>query len=304
MAQSQGHAQPGPGSPESRLDTHQVEILLRVQVFHCERRKHTINKPEGTARPRSQDPPLNLRVDPRTQRSPDSQNWQLGSEARGRTQGPVARTQPQTQRGLPAPLRLAPAQATSRAPGPASSCPQAIGLPRPGHRRSGSEEPGPALQPYLGPGYCPSCPTGSWPGRPLQGSDGRGEAEVRGRESREGGRGGAGPHLVVGQRVELLAAVLHHRGVVQVTQDVALCARGEPLWGQRSRSSGSGRGARTGRPPKKRPLSPWLGHPRQARPLSEPLCPHLENGEMVYNKGTRELSPSRRSGSVPTPQGP
>lgn len=54
---------------------------------------------------------------------------------------------------------------------------------------------------------------------------------------------GAGLHLVMGQRVKLLATVFHHGGVVQVPKDVALCAGGKPLWGTRSRPSGSGQGA-------------------------------------------------------------
>ena len=53
--EAQGGRRPSPlpvrgGHPQGRRQgTHQVEILLRVQVFHCERETHTINKQDPGA---------------------------------------------------------------------------------------------------------------------------------------------------------------------------------------------------------------------------------------------------------------
>lgn len=69
---------------------------------------------------------------------------------------------------------------------------------------------------------------------------------------------GRGPHLVVGQCVELLAAIFHHRRVIQVPEDIALCARGEPLWGQGAGCQGRGAGWRAQHqpgPPRERSLA-------------------------------------------------
>lgn len=166
----------------------------------------------------------------------------------------------------------APAVEATARPREAWASPQGPPGPRPAPRPAAL--PRPSVLSFLSVRLMASeAPSGIW-------REGRGRGQRSGQRPPVGAGAGAGAHLVVRQRVELLAAVLHHRGVIQVPEDVALGARGEPLW--RRGAGGQGQGRPRGQ-----------HQPRFSRSLRSPLW--RRSGESTGERGAGRREP----GSVP-----